>query len=160
MTKNKHFKYVKSTLKFSIAGFLLPAFGAILFLGLQIGLSSLGIECSTAIKTLWTIASIGLVITPIVFISLLMRKLNAGDNLTSNKLIIFNILEYFFLQCGLASLFTTSNTLCYVTDGQNGLEFVFTGWIAIPVLILFSLAFDFITKKKLQESINGEEVGQ
>ncbi|MFY0598579.1 MAG: hypothetical protein JXR03_02830 [Cyclobacteriaceae bacterium] len=152
MTKNKRFKYINSTLKFSIAGFLLPALGAILFLGLQMGLSFLGIECSTAIKTLWTITSLGLVITPIVFIHLITKKLNAGDNLTSNELIIFNIIEYFFLQCSLASLFTTSNTLCYVTDGQNGLEFAFTGWMAIPVLIIFSLVFDFITKKKLQDS--------
>lgn len=149
MVVQKRFKYINSTLKFSIAGFFLPAAGAILFLGLQLGLSSLGMECALAIRALWTITFIGLVITPIIFIRLLLQKLREGDQLKSNKLIIFNILQYFFIQCSLASLFTSSQTLCYVTDGQNGLEFAFTGWMALPFLILFSIVFDQLTRKML-----------
>ncbi|MEQ8245385.1 hypothetical protein [Fulvivirga sp.] len=149
MAAPKRFKYINSTLKFSIAGFFLPAAGAILFLVLQLGLLALGMECSLAIKALWTMTSFGLVITPIIFIRSLLQKLGEGKQLRSNKLFIFNIFQYFFIQCSLTSLFTSSQTLCYVTDGQNGIEFAFTGWMAIPFLILLSLIFDRLTKQKL-----------
>jgi hypothetical protein len=63
----------------------------------------------------------------------------------------FNIIEYTLLQASLASLFTNGQTLCYVTDGQNGLEFAFTGWFAIPIVFLLSVLFQQVQKAKLEQ---------
>lgn len=92
---------------------------------------------------------------PYFFIRLINKRFAEGLNLTSKEVTLFNMMEYFFLQCSLVPLFTTSNTLCYVSDGQNGLEFVFTGWMAIPGLIILSLIFDQIRKSKIEELNSG-----
>jgi hypothetical protein len=79
------------------------------------------------------------------------KRILNGHNLTIDRLLIFNIIEYSFIQCTLTILFTNGQTLCYRTDGQNGLEFVFTGWIAIPILIVFSYLFDNLREIKISE---------
>ena len=151
MTKRSSFNYLTPTLKFSIAGFILPSIGALIFLGLQMALSSLGLECTKSMKILWTFTVIGVFVTPYLFARLINKRLNEGFNLTSKEVTFFNLAEYFFVQCSLVPLFTTSKTLCYVGDGQNGLEFVFTGWMAIPALIILSLLFDQFRKSKIEE---------
>lgn len=119
------------------------------------GMSYLGVECTKSMKILWVLTTIGLIVAPYFFIRLINKRFAEGLNLTSKEVTLFNMMEYFFLQCSLVPLFTTSNTLCYVSDGQNGLEFVFTGWMAIPGLIILSLIFDQIRKSKIEELNSG-----
>jgi hypothetical protein len=149
MTKKT--SYIKSTLKFCIAGLFIPGFTAIAILGLQMGLGLLGIECSTSWTVLWTLTAIGMVTAPFIFIRQMNKKLSKGYNLTTDKLTIFNIIEYTFIQATLATFFTNGQTLCYVSDGQNGLEFAFTGWMALPFLVALSLLFDNLRQRKTDE---------
>lgn len=147
---NKSFNYfIKPTLKFSLAGISIPGFTAILFFFVQIGLTYLGIECSMAWTILWIVTTIGAVASPIIFIRKLKKSIQQGHDLTSRETTIFNLIQYSFIQCSFTALFSSSKTLCYASDGQNGLQFMFTGWIAIPLLIILSLAFDQIRKIQL-----------
>jgi hypothetical protein len=156
MTTNKKISYIKSTLKFCIAGLFIPGFTAIAILGLQMGLGLLGIECSTSWTVLWTLTTIGMVTAPFIFVRQMNKRLSAGYNLTTDKLTIFNIIEYTFIQATLATFFTSGQTLCYVSDGQNGLEFVFTGWMALPFLVALSLLFDNLRERKTDEIKEGK----
>jgi hypothetical protein len=97
---------------------------------------------------IWTITTIGLVTAPFVFIKQMNKKLSTGYNFTSDKLLLFNVIEFTFIQCTLASFFTTGQILCYGNGGQNGLEFIFTGWLALPFLVLLSIVFDRFKRKK------------
>lgn len=112
------------------------------------GIGLLGIECSNSWTVLWTLTAIGTVTAPFIFVRIMNKRLLEGYNLTTGKLMIFNIIEYTFIQCTLATFFTSGPTLCYVTDGQNGLEFVFTGWMALPFLVVLSLVFDNLRERK------------
>lgn len=151
MIAKKKYNFISPTLKFCIAGLFIPGFTAAAILGLQMAIGLSGVECKTAWIILWILTSIGLVITPFIFIRLMNKRLSAGYNLTTDKLLFFNIIEYMFIQATLAIFFTNGHTLCYVTDGQNGLEFVFTGWMALPVLIVLSLTFDNLKDEKIYE---------
>src|SRR5687768_8352428 len=149
---NKSFYYfIKPTLKLSLAGIFIAGFTAILFFFVQTGLTYLGVECSMAWIILWIITTIGAVASPIIFIRKLKKSMEQGYDLTPRDIIIFNLIEYSFIQCSLAALVSSSKTLCYTTNGQNGLQFVFTAWIAIPILITLSLLFDQIRKIKYLE---------
>ncbi|MGK7389382.1 MAG: hypothetical protein ACNS60_03500 [Candidatus Cyclobacteriaceae bacterium M2_1C_046] len=147
----KKFKFITPTLKFCIAGLFIPGFTAITILGLQMGIEFLGISCLNSWTILWILTTVGFLTTPFVFVQLIDKKLKNEANLRTRDITLFNIIEYTFIQCTLAMFFTNGQTLCYVTDGQNGLEFVFTGWLAIPVLIIMSLAFDRIRERRLQK---------
>jgi hypothetical protein len=151
MTKEKKYNFIRPTLKFCIAGIFIPGFTAIAILGLQMGIGLLGIECSNTWIILWALTTIGALTAPIVFVRLMNKRLSEGYHLDYYKLLIFNIVEYTFIQCTLATFFTNGQTLCYVTDGQNGLEFAFTGWMALPFLIVLSLVFDNLRERKVAE---------
>lgn len=144
MKKAKEFSFIKPTLKFCIAGIFIPGFTAVIIVGLQQGIQLLGIECSISWTILWILTALAAVASPVIFIKDIKKSFLQRNNLTSRKITIFNILEYTFIQCALAPLFTSGQTLCYVSDGQNGLELVFTGWIAIPTLIALSRFFDLL----------------
>jgi hypothetical protein len=151
MATKKKYNFISPTLKFCIAGLFIPGFTAIAIFGLQMGIEGLGIECSASWTILWTVTTIGMVTAPFIFIRLMNKRLLEGYNLTTDSLIIFNIIEYVFIQATLVTFFTSGQTLCYVTDGQNGLEFAFTGWMALPLLILLSLVFDNLRERKTHE---------
>jgi len=151
MTAKKTQSYISSTLKFCIAGLLIPMLTVYVIVGLQMGIELLGIECKTSWTVLWTITSIGIVIAPFIFIRLMNKKLATGYNYSNDKLLNFNIVEYTCIQCILATLFTNRQTLCYGNGGQNGMEFMFTGWLALPFLIIFSLVFDNLRNRKINE---------
>jgi hypothetical protein len=72
------------------------------------------------------------------------------------NLIVFNFFEYIFIQAGLASLISNEEMLCYGTDGQNGLEFVFTAWLSLPFLLVFGFLFKYIWKSKPQKFVEIE----
>jgi hypothetical protein len=136
------FNFIKLTLIFAIVGLFIPGFTAIVLLGLQMLLSNVGIECSTAWTIIWTTTIIAGLILPFLFYRHITRL--TVDNLQSLKtrLTFFNLLEYVFIQSSLTPLFTSGRTLCYVGDGQNGLELVFTAWLALPILIALSYTFN------------------
>ena len=151
MNVKKKFNFINQTLKFCIAGFFIPGFTAIAILGLQMGVKLLGIECSKSWIVVWTLTTVGAGVAPFVFIRLMNKRLLEGYNLTANPLIVFNIIEYVFIQSTLAAFFTNGQTLCYVSDGQNGLELAFTGWMSMPFLVALSWMFDNIREKRTEE---------
>lgn len=103
-------------------------------------LSNFGIECSNTI--IWTITIIAGLVLPFLFYRHIIRL--TIDKLQSLKtqLTFFNIFEYVFIQSSLTPLFTSGRTLCYMTDGQNGLELAFTAWLALSILVTFSFIFN------------------
>jgi len=151
VTTSRKYNFIRPTLKFCIVGFFIPGFTAIAIAGFQIGLASLGIECANAWTILWITTTIGTVIAPIIFIRLMNIRLASGYNLEPGKLLSFNIIEYTFLQGTLAMLFTSGRVLCHGIDGQNGLEFAFAGWMALPILIVLSLLFDKLRERKTEK---------
>jgi len=136
------FDFRKPTLIFSIVGIFIPGFTAIGLLVLQMLLSNFGIECSTAWTIIWTTTIIAGLILPYLF----YRHITVltVDKLQSLKirLLFFNLFEYIFIQSSLTPLFTSGRTLCYVSDGQNGLQLIFTGWLALPILLKLSDIFN------------------
>ena len=137
-----NFNFTKSTLIFTIVGLVIPGFTAVGLLGIQMLLSQSGIECSSAWSIIWTTTIIAGLILPFAFyqyISVLTTK-----KLQSIKVVLtlFNFFEYIFIQSSLTPLFTDGRTLCYATDGQNGLELAFTAWLALPILVIISLVFN------------------
>ena len=135
------FNFIKPTLIFAIVGLFIPGFTAIGLLGLQMLLSNIGVECSSAWTIIWTTTIIAGLILPFLFYRHITRL--TVDKLQSLKtrLTFFNLIEYIFIQSSLTPLFTSGQTLCYVSDGQNGLELVFTAWLALPILVAFSFIF-------------------
>ena len=148
--RRRPFSFVGKTGYFLIAGFFIPGFTAIVLVGLQMLLTKLGIECSLAYKIVFSISAIGALTTPYLFIRY-FAKVDFTKVDMSKRLILFNLAEYTFIQGGLALFYSNANTLCYVTDGQNGLEIIFFGWVALPILILLSWLFDVLHKKHLQQ---------
>lgn len=150
MPSNK-FIYTKQTLKFCIAGFLIPGFTAILLVLIQQGFTLLGVECTISWTIVWTLTTAGMITAPIMFVKQMTKTFSTGHELSKDTLTIFNIVEYIFIQSTLGALFSNSRTLCYESDGQNGLQFVFTAWMALPLLVVLSIVFDCLRRKRLDE---------
>lgn len=136
---------------FCLIGFFIPGFTAILLLGIQMLLTEIGIECANSWKLIWTGTWIGMILLPILFFRYLDRKPTETYQKLKTNLILFNLFEYLFIQASLASLFTNGNTLCYGSGGQNGIEFAFTAWLALPILIIFSYFFEYHTETTIAE---------
>jgi hypothetical protein len=136
---------------FCLIGFFIPGFTAILLLGIQMLLTEIGMECANSWKLIWTGTWIGMVLLPILFFRYLNRKSTIPYQKIKTNLILFNLFEYIFLQASLASLLTNGNTLCYGSGGQNGIEFAFTAWLALPILIIFSYFFEYHTETTIAE---------
>lgn len=139
---------IKTTLIFSIIGIFVPGITAIGILGFQMLLSKFGIECSAAWKTIWTVTIIAGLILPLLFYRHLTLITPNKIPALKMRLILFNLFEYISIQSSLAPLFTNGETLCYVSDGQNGLELVFTAWLALPILIVFSFIYNQVLKMR------------
>ncbi|EOG6905690.1 hypothetical protein ACLH3R_002316 [Flavobacterium psychrophilum] len=145
------YRYLKATIIFCLIGFFIPGFTAILLLGIQMLLTEIGMECANSWKLIWTGTWIGMVLLPILFFRYLNRKSTIPYQKIKTNLILFNLFEYIFLQASLASLLTNGNTLCYGSGGQNGIEFAFTAWLALPILIIFSYFFEYHTETTIAE---------
>ncbi|WP_125185270.1 hypothetical protein [Botryobacter ruber] len=143
--------FVETTGWFSLAGLFIPGFTAIGIQGLNSLIVLFGFECSDAWNVLFRFTSAGCILAPWLFFRFIQRT--SLSNETLNKwLMLFNTIEYTFLQASIASFLTNGKTLCYGPDGQNGLEFVFTGWFAIPVLFLLSILFQQVQKAKMEQA--------
>ena len=136
------FNFIKPTLIFAIVGLFIPGFTAIGLLGLQMLISNIGIECSTAWSVIWATSIIAGLLLPFLFYRHIATLTVAKMLSLRMRLTFFNLVEYVFIQSSLTPLFTSGRTLCYATDGQNGLELVFTAWLALPILIAFSFVFN------------------
>lgn len=145
------YKYLNATLIFCLIGFFIPGFTAILLLGVQMLLTEIGMECANSWKLIWTGTWIGMILLPILFFRYLNGKSTVPYQKIKTNLILFNLFEYIFIQASLASLFTNGNTLCYGSGGQNGIEFAFTAWLALPILIIFSYFFEYHTETTIAE---------
>ncbi|WP_299759756.1 hypothetical protein [uncultured Pontibacter sp.] len=145
------FSIVSSTAWFSLAGLFIPGFTAVGILGLQQLIVLSGVECASAWDVLWHITGAGCFLLPWLFF-LYILKTHIDNNALKTWLLLFNVTEYALLQALLASFFTNGQTLCYVVDGQNGLEFAFTGWFAIPILFVISLVFQRVSKFYIEEN--------
>lgn len=148
--RSNRYKLTKQTLKFCIAGFFIPGLTVIVVFGIQVGLGLLSVECTASWAITWTITTVGMIVAPIYFVRKLKKTLNEGYEISINSLINFNLIEYVFIQSTLAALFSNPRTLCYLSDGQNGLEFVFTGWMAMPLLVMLSLVFDNVRHRRIE----------
>ncbi len=146
----------KTTLKFCIAGIFIPGFTAVGLLKLQEGIQGSRASCEESWSILWTLTTVGVFVAPVALAGALWimwkrkRALLLKSLWLMKALMIFNILEYSFIQCSFAALMTDGNILCYGSGGQNGLEFVFTGWLALPVLVILSLVLDRMKGRALE----------
>jgi hypothetical protein len=138
---SEQYRFFTPTIIFCGAGLIGPAITAIGLLGLQMLLTKLGIECSTAVTIIWWLTTITCLTLPILFDRYIANLYKEKLQSFYIKLTLFNLFEYISIQSTLAIFFTDGQTLCYVTDGQNGLELVLTAWIALPILILLSFKF-------------------
>lgn len=146
--KHRSVNLLKPTLIFSAIGLFIPGFTAIGILAFQRLLTSFGLACPNAWTALWSFTIIGGLILPILFYRYLKTvTVNKLENLSS-RLTFFNLIEYTFLQASLVPYFTSGPTLCFDSDGQNGLELVFTAWIALPILIGLSALFNQTLKSQ------------
>ena len=120
------FDFIKPTLIFAIVGLFIPGFTAVGLLGLQMLLRKIGIECSTAWTVMWTTTTIAGLFSLYLFYRHLVTLTADKMQSLKTRLTFFNLFEYIFIQSSLTPLFTSGRTLCYVADGQNGLEFELT----------------------------------
>jgi len=141
------FNFTKPTLLFAVLGLFIPGFTAFGLVGLQILLGKAGFECSVAWTIIWTTTTIGGLVLPFLFYRHITRL--PKDKLPSleTQLGFFNLTEYVFIQSSLMPLFTSIQTVCYESDGQNGLELFLTAWMALPVLVLLSFGFKHAIKR-------------
>jgi hypothetical protein len=142
--KNINFDFLKPTIIFSIIGIFIPGFTAMGLVGTQMLLSSFGIECTVVWKIIWTSTIILGIVSLVIFIKYIRNITDEKLKTLKTKLTIFNLVEYVCIQSSIGSLFSNSNTLCYGSGGQNGLELVFTAWLALPILIVMSIVFNRI----------------
>jgi hypothetical protein len=139
-------KFIEPTIIFSIAGFFIPGFTVMLIIGFQMLLMLIGLECTTAWKFTWFSTILTCIICPFLFYSRIVKTVSLENyEKVKKQLLLFNILEYVMLQSSLSAFYSNPKTLCYVSDGQNGLELIFTGWLALPILIAISFVFEKLT---------------
>ena len=131
---------------FCVIGLFIPGFTAILLVFTQLILDKLGMECTYIWKSFWVFSWIGMIALPILYFKKLKKKETESHDKLKAYLIFFNFFEYLFIQTALSVFFTTANTLCYVADGQNGIELVFTAWMSLPILMIFSYFFEYHTE--------------
>ena len=141
------FNFTKPTLLFAVPGLFIPGFTAFGLVGLQILLGKAGIECSVAWTIIWTTTMIGGLVLPFLFYRHITRFPEHKLPSLETQLGFFNLTEYVFIQSSLMPLFTSIQTVCYESDGQNGLELILSAWMALPVLVLLSFGFNHAIKR-------------
>ncbi|MBL7718143.1 MAG: hypothetical protein JNL72_04845 [Flavipsychrobacter sp.] len=142
----RKYPLLKITLYSSIIGLFIPGFTAIVLTGFQSLLGKMGIECAAATKGIWLSTTIIAICLPFIFDRKIIKTRKRKEYRVQKLLPVFNLIEYTSLQASLAALFTDAETLCYVSDGQNGMELIFTAWLSLPILIAISYAFDYRSK--------------
>ena len=134
------FKFLKPTLISCIIGIFIPGFTTILFFLFQTLTEKIGLNCITYWNSIWILTSLLAFTLPFFFIN----NIKKTKNPTLTKLTLFNFIEYLSLQACLARIFINAETLCYGT-GEDGVEFYFTGWLALPILLCLSFLFKHLS---------------
>lgn len=143
------YKFIGPTISFSLIGIIISAFPAIILLGSESGLEKLGLDCIEAMSVIWHFAVCICVLLPVFFFFYLRRSERWFSDLgIKRRVIFFNSALYVCIPAALEPYFSTAHTLCYVSDGQNGLELVFSAWLSLPILLLISVAFELFFRKR------------
>lgn len=137
------YNFIKPTLIFALIGFFIPGFTAVIIIGLQCLLTFLGLECSAAFDIIFIVSGILAIISPVIFFNQIKYLINYNSTSLNRRYILFIVLEYIFIQACFIPFFTNGENLCHGKGGQVGLELVFTAWIALPILIIISLVYNF-----------------
>jgi hypothetical protein len=143
--------FLKPTLIFAVIGLFAVGLSAIISSCIQMAVA-IAVDCVIAWKIVWFIYLLSAIMLPIFF-NRYIKSTKNPDKIIRN-LNIFNFVEYSFIQIALLPCFTGFKTLCFVVDGQNGIELVFTAWLSIPLLLLFS----FLWKNSFKQ--NGLNINQ
>lgn len=112
------FNFIKPTLIFAIVGLFIPGFTAIVLFGIQMLLSIVGIECSTAWTIICTISIISGLILPYLFYRHITRLSVEKLQSLKTRLTFFNLFEYIFIQASLTPLLYAGAGLA-VTAKEN-----------------------------------------
>lgn len=140
------FNFIKPTLICCFIGIFIPDFTAVLFFLLQLLTDKINVDCKTYWSSLWILTSIFSIASPFLF----LENIKKTKSPTLTKLTLFNFLEYICLQASLSQFFTNSKTICYGSGGQNGIELIFTAWIALPILVSLSFVFKYKFEKLIE----------
>lgn len=136
------FNFVWYTVLFCIFGLFLCVGTLYLLFGIHLAFDSLLHDCVRAMEFTWYLCLLSLILTLLLF-SLYLRQQEVHSNqLLKKQLGVFNALLLTFIQGTLGVFSSDPEFLCYGTDGQNGLELVFNGWCALPLLLLVSYYYN------------------
>lgn len=138
--KKEKFNFVIPTVVFSIIGVFLGGLAAIILFAISKSFQFFvtGNDCVVALTCTWWTSLIGSLVSPILFFRYLKRYEVYRRQSLQTKLVFFNLLEYTLITGTISVFFSDPQVLCYGKDGQIGLEIVFTAWLSIPFLIIFS----------------------
>lgn len=137
----KKFNFLINSLIFSLIGIFIPGFTLVFIFLMQKLSDEAGLECSMFWKATWIMGWIGTLSLPYYFYHHFKSVKLKNLHLLKTHLLLFNFLFYISLQISFGSFMTNANTLCYVSDGENGLEFIFTAWLSLPIIMVFSYIF-------------------
>lgn len=144
--KMVEFTFVSYAVLFGIAGIFICGFTLVFLAAIQHVVEILTNDCVSAMKWMWSFCLVGLAVTPVIFYKFLMSKPVHSKQTLQKQYALFNLLMYMFIQTSLGVFTSDPEILCYATDGQNGLELAFNGWLSIPFLVLIAL---YLKKKRI-----------
>ena len=128
-------------------------------LGIQMLICHFGVDCVMAWKILWGITGASCFILPVIFRGYIKRNyMKFGEYKFRLRLnyatVLFNLLEIACIQLGVGLFFTDPESLCYARDGQVGLELIFAGMVAVPILMILGFVFQRFLNRLIDGQIN------
>lgn len=141
---NVNFLITKYTAVFCAFTPVLCVINALLFFWVSSLLESFDIECSTAIDYIITSGCVCSLLIPIVFFYFVSKiKFSSRQKLVS-FIYVYSFVEILSIEIAFERFLSSPHILCYVSDGQNGLELIFGGIIAAVITFTISLLSDSI----------------
>lgn len=140
--KRAKFNFVWYTVLFCIFGFFLCGGTLYLLFAIHLAFDHFLNDCVQAMKLTWYLCLLCLILTILLFSVYLRRKAVHSNQHLKKQLAVFNALALIFIQGALGVFSSDPAFLCDGTDGQNGLELVFNGWCALPLLLLISYYYN------------------
>jgi hypothetical protein len=141
----KNISFPRRTLLFCFIGLFISYPTLLGIWGFQ-SVISLLTGCVNSWMIVWVITGLGAIILPVLF----LRHIREIDSKRLQSLGVvlafFNLIEYILIQCSLAMFYVDGKMLCYGHDGLMILPFVLSSWVAIFLLIIFSLVCSIFAK--------------
>ena len=147
------FNFLINSLIFSLIGIVIPGFTLVFMFLMQKLFDEAGLECSMFWKATWIVGWTGSLILPYYFYNHFKCVKQKNLHLLKTHLLLFNFLFYISLQISFGCIMTNANNLCYVSDGQNGLELIFAAWLGLPIIMVFSYIFSQTSLVKNEVSL-------